>query len=101
MSRPAWLNFALLGLDRNAGVIAHALVHAGKGVEQRGLAGVGVTDQGDQRRLESNHARSGERGDTDSGGLVATETQSIIAEADLHGIAEGSERKHFDFPRLP
>ena len=39
---------ALLRLDGDAGIVADALPHAGQGVEERGLAGVGVADQGDR-----------------------------------------------------
>jgi hypothetical protein len=38
---------ALLPLDRNAGVVGHLLAAAGQGVEQGGLAGIGIADQRD------------------------------------------------------
>ena len=44
---------ALLALDRDAGVVRHLLAAAGQLVEQRGLAAVGVADQGQA------HERSG------------------------------------------
>ena len=40
---------ALLPLDGDAGVVGNLLPGAGQGVEQGGLAGVGVADQGDAR----------------------------------------------------
>ena len=42
--------FAALGVDRHAAVIAHVLVAARNGVEQRGFAAVGITDQSDVDR---------------------------------------------------
>jgi hypothetical protein len=73
------------------------LIHAGKGIEQGGFAGVGIADEGDQRRAKGNHYRSGEWGDANSAGFVATETQSIIAQADFHWIAKGGEAKDLNF----
>ena len=42
----------LLPLHRDAGVVGHLLVRAGQGVEQGGLAAVGIADQGDTGGLQ-------------------------------------------------
>ena len=54
---PAQLQLALLRLDGDAGVVADALVHAGQGVEQRGLAGVGVADECDGGSANGDHVK--------------------------------------------
>ena len=49
------VEFALLGFDGDAGIIADLLLHPGQGVEESGFAGVGVADQGNQRSAQCNH----------------------------------------------
>src|SRR5437660_661191 len=40
--------------------------------------------------------RSGDRGDADTGGFVATEAQSIIGQTHLHRVAERGKPEHFN-----
>ena len=51
--RTVALKLSLFGLDGDAGIVADALIHTGQGVEQRGLAGVGIADQRDGGSVES------------------------------------------------
>ena len=43
---PAQVRLASFGLDGHAGIVAGALAQAGQGVEESGLAGVGIAEQG-------------------------------------------------------
>ena len=45
-------HLAFLRLDGDAGIVADVLAQAGEGVEQSGLAGVGIADQGGRRSVE-------------------------------------------------
>ena len=42
-------HLAFLGLDGDAGIVADVLAQAGQGIEESGLAGVGIADQGGRR----------------------------------------------------
>ena len=44
-----------LGLDGDAGIVADALTQAGQGVEEGGLAGIGIADQSSGRSMERWH----------------------------------------------
>ena len=49
--------FAFFGLDGDARIVADALVHARQRVEKRGLACIGIADQGDDGSAQCNHVR--------------------------------------------